>query len=65
MHSIGIDIGGTKIAAGLVAPDGELSQVVKVPSPASDPVLMTQTVVKLINQLAEGNEIESVGIAAA
>ncbi len=65
MHSIGIDIGGTKIAAGLVSPDGELSQLIKVPSPASDPDLMTKTVVDLINQLAEGQEIEAVGIAAA
>jgi len=65
LHSIGIDIGGTKIAAGLVSPDGELSQLIKVPSPASDPELMTKTVVNLINQLAEGREIEAVGIAAA
>ena len=65
MHSIGIDIGGTKIAAGLVSPDGELSQLIKVPSPASDPDLMAKTVVDLINQLAEGREIEAVGIAAA
>jgi len=65
LHSIGIDIGGTKIAAGLVSPDGELSQLIKVPSPASDPDLMAKTVVDLINQLAEGREIEAVGIAAA
>ncbi len=65
MHSIGIDIGGTKIAAGLVSPDGELSQLIKVPSPASDPDLMAKTVVDLIDQLAEGREIEAVGIAAA
>ena len=65
MHSIGIDIGGTKIAAGLVSPDGELSEVTKVPSPASDPELMTNTVVGLIEKLSEGKEIESVGIAAA
>lgn len=65
LHSIGIDIGGTKIAAGLVSPDGEVSQVIKVASPASDPALMTNTVVDLINRLAEGNEIDAVGIAAA
>jgi len=65
LHSIGIDIGGTKIAAGLVSPDGELSQLIKVPSPASDPDLMAKTVVDLIDQLAEGREIEAVGIAAA
>ena len=65
MHSIGVDIGGTKIAAGLVSPEGEISELVKVPSPASDPELMTKTVVELINQLAEGKEIEAVGIAAA
>lgn len=65
LHSIGIDIGGTKIAAGLVSSDGEVSQVIKVASPASDPALMTNTVVDLINRLAEGNEIDAVGIAAA
>ena len=65
LQSIGIDIGGTKIAAGLVSPDGKLTDVIKVPSPASDPVLMTDTVIDLINRLSENAEIESVGIAAA
>lgn len=65
LQSIGIDIGGTKIAAGLVSPSGELSDVIRVPSPASDPVLMTNTVVDLIRQFSDKADIESVGIAAA
>ena len=65
MHSIGIDIGGTKIAAGLVSPDGEVSQVKKVPSPAAEPDLMAETVVELIHNLQRENQVDTVGIAAA
>ena len=65
MKSIGIDIGGTKIAAGFVSPDGELSEVIKVPSPASEPDLMAETVVGLIQKLQQENDVDSVGIAAA
>ena len=65
MKSIGIDIGGTKIAAGLVSPAGELSQLTKVPSPASEPDMMAETVVGLIQNLQQDSDVDSVGIAAA
>lgn len=34
--SVGIDVGGTKIAAGLVGPDGEVHGAHRVPTPAGD-----------------------------
>ena len=36
MHAVGIDIGGTKIAAALVDAEGKLLREKRVPTPASD-----------------------------
>lgn len=35
-HFIGVDVGGTKVAAGLVNSTGKISQHIRVPMPASD-----------------------------
>ena len=35
-HFIGVDVGGTKVAAGLVNSNGKISQHIRVPMPASD-----------------------------
>jgi glucokinase len=64
-----VDIGGTKIAAGLVDSDGELLKRVELPSPArgqAEEVLAT--VVKLVDALAEDPrwaQVTGVGIGSA
>ncbi|MEY2674990.1 MAG: hypothetical protein RL645_1356 [Actinomycetota bacterium] len=65
MHAIGIDIGGTKIAGALVDEDGSIVRELRVPTPAQDTQALTRAVADLINQLAEGEEVSGVGIAAA
>lgn len=65
LHSIGIDIGGTKIAAGLVDSQGVLSNWQRVNSPAQDPEAMADAVVELIQGLQSQGEVSSVGVAAA
>lgn len=67
MLSIGIDIGGTKILGALVDAQGKVVQELRVPSPAQDPDLMVDTVVKLIQDLTElaTDVIAGVGVAAA
>ncbi|MCI2958842.1 ROK family glucokinase [Agromyces atrinae] len=65
MRAIGIDIGGTKIAGAVVDEFGEILRSERRPSPAGDPVLMEQTIVEMINSLAEGEEIAAAGVAAA
>ena len=45
MYAVGIDIGGTKIAAALVAPDGSIIREAKAPTPAQDSSAIVQTVV--------------------
>ncbi|HTJ33203.1 MAG TPA: ROK family protein [Dactylosporangium sp.] len=64
-----VDIGGTKIAAGLVDADGELLQRVELPTPARGPAEeVVATVVKLIDALAEDprwGRVTGVGIGSA
>ncbi len=65
MYAIGIDIGGTKIAGALVAADGSIIRDSRVPTPAHDPNAIAEAVVGLVNELAEGVQVEGVGVAAA
>lgn len=65
MHAIGIDIGGTKIAGALVAESGEIIADYRVPTPAVNPLAITEIVVAMIERLTEGHDVRSVGVAAA
>ena len=65
MHAIGIDIGGTKIAAALVDEFGTIIRSDRRPTTASDPRGIEDAVVEMITGLAEGEEVIAAGIAAA
>jgi glucokinase len=65
VHSIGIDIGGTKIAGALVSDDGEILSELREPTPAGDPAAITDLVVHMIQQLSDGHEVIAAGVAAA
>ena len=65
MYSIGIDIGGTKIAGALVDVDGTLVKELRVPTPGNDPIALTEAVANLINVLSEGESVVGAGVAAA
>lgn len=65
MHSIGIDIGGTKIAGALVSDDGEIVAELREPTPAGDPGAITDAVVRMIESLREGHDVVAAGVAAA
>ncbi|GAA1912294.1 ROK family glucokinase [Nocardioides lentus] len=61
----GIDIGGTKIAGGLVAADGTLLRQERRTSPATDTVAIERTVADLVAELAAGHDVCAVGVGAA
>lgn len=63
--SIGIDIGGTKLAAGVVDESGEVRQIVRRRTPSQDPELVADVAVEVIGQLRVDHEVEAVGIGAA
>ena len=65
MYSIGIDIGGTKIAGALVNDQGEIISQTQVPSPAQSALAMEDAIVGLIQELSAGNPVRAAGVAAA
>ena len=62
---VGVDIGGTKIAAGLVTADGTIVARRTAPTPAGDGI--ASTVAELVTHLREGTEgvVTGVGVGAA
>lgn len=63
--AIGIDIGGTKVAAGVVDPDGEVLAVVRRRTPSRDPAHIVDVVVEIVGQLRADHDVVAVGIGAA
>jgi glucokinase len=61
-RALGIDVGGTKIAVGLVDAQGELTRRTEVPKP-NDPGEALAAVVGLIDELADGAASIGVGVA--
>ena len=61
----GIDVGGTKIAGGVVDTDGSVVEQVTVESPAHDAQAIEEAVAGLINELASRHDVGCVGIGAA
>ncbi len=64
MHAIGIDIGGTKIAGALVDDEGRIVRETRVPTPSTS-ALIEDAVVAMVTELAAGQLIDGVGVAAA
>ncbi|MBR8742418.1 ROK family glucokinase [Nocardiopsis sp. MG754419] len=68
MLTIGVDIGGTKVAAGVVDRDGQILDRVKYPTPANDPGRLADTVAEAVEELrgrAPGAPVEAVGVGVA
>ena len=63
MLFIGIDIGGTKIAAGLVSVDGEIESFTRIPTPATSGAELEDAIVGLVQDLDERGDVAGVGVA--
>jgi glucokinase len=63
--TIGMDIGGTKIAAGVVDEDGTLVARVRRETPATDAELIEDQAAEIVAELRTEYEIDAVGVAAA
>ncbi len=61
----GIDVGGTKIAGGVVDDTGSVLEELQVTSPATDVHAIEAAIEKLVTELATRHEIEAVGVGAA
>jgi glucokinase len=63
--SCGIDVGGTKIAGGVVDEDGTIVEKLRVESPAADVEQIEDAIVDLVTQLAAKHRFDTVGVGAA
>ena len=65
--TVGVDIGGTKVAAGVVTPDGALLECVRAETPhrSQSPKVVERTIDELVRGLVERHDVYAVGIGAA
>ena len=62
--TIGVDIGGTKIAAGVVDEEGNILSTFKVPTPPTAEGIV-DAIAAAVAGASEGHDVEAVGIGAA
>ena len=63
--TVGVDVGGTKIAAGLVDESGRILAHERTESPATRPSEIVRTIGVLVDRLSATGPVEAVGISAA
>ena len=62
MNAIGVDVGGTKIAAGVVTPEGKVLEETRYPTPNSKQRLV-ETIARAIAEVRDGYEVGGVCLA--
>jgi glucokinase len=65
MNTVGVDIGGTKIAAGVVDEDGTLLAQTRRETDAEDPGAIEDAVISAVAELRTHHPVGAVGVAAA
>ncbi|MGW7351825.1 ROK family glucokinase [Streptomyces sp. Z26] len=65
--TVGIDIGGTKVMAGVVDADGNILEKVRAETPekSKSPKVVEDTIVELVLDLSDRHDVHAVGIGAA
>ncbi|PUB23609.1 glucokinase [Promicromonospora sp. AC04] len=65
MHAIGVDIGGTKIAVGVVDEEGKILAQVRRETDADDVAHIDKAIADACNELVKEHEVGAIGLAAA
>jgi len=63
--AIGVDIGGTKVAAGVVDDEGKVIDTERRPTPGHDVAETERVIAEVVSELGKRHEIVAVGIGAA
>lgn len=63
--AVGIDVGGTKVAAGVVDEDGRILARARRPTPSTSPADVERTIAELVTELRRDHPVMAVGIGAA
>lgn len=65
MLTIGIDIGGTKVAAGVVTPEGRVLSRLQRPTPSHSPEAVEDAICSIVDEFSAQHRVAAVGIGAA
>jgi glucokinase len=65
VHAVGVDIGGTKIAVGVVDDDGRILAKTKRKTRPEDPASIDAAIADAVAELAQTHEFNAIGLAAA
>jgi glucokinase len=65
VFTVGVDIGGTKVAGGVVNPAGQISDRVVRETPGTSPAAVEDTIAEIVTDFAARHDIRAVGIGAA
>jgi glucokinase len=63
--AVGVDIGGTKVAGGVVSDSGEVLAETRRPTPSDDAEAALDAVIEVVKELAGQHDVSAVGVAAA
>jgi glucokinase len=63
--TIGVDVGGTKVAAGVVDEDGVILARTRRPTPSASPTDVEDVIAQCVEELRVGHAVEAVGVGAA
>jgi glucokinase len=63
--TIGVDVGGTKVAAGVVDEQGHVVEKLKLPTPAATPAGTAKVIGDAVVELLSRHEVDAVGVGAA
>ncbi len=63
--AVGVDVGGTKIAAGIIDAEGRIGERLRRDSPAQDASAMVSVIADLVSELASRHDVVAAGIGAA
>jgi glucokinase len=63
--TIGVDVGGTKIAAGVVDASGRLMATTRRDTPSDDPTKIEDAIADAVRELQASHEVEAIGLGAA
>jgi glucokinase len=64
-YAVGVDVGGTKIAAGVVDAHGTIVEKTRLPSPKDDAAELREAIAGVVEEFRSRHEVAGVGIGAA
>lgn len=63
--TVGVDVGGTKIAGGVVDTAGKIIDRVRRDTPSTDPEAIVEQIIAVVTELRGAHDIEAVGVGSA